>query len=103
MSCRHCIYQSAVYEGEGEVPAVAEDDDFEKSFPSRCGHGWGGSLRMMKVIKRLTSTITGIVPKVHCPVRRIYILFRVVASALGSQGPFKLCWTPSYLCFCKNS
>ena len=41
MSCRHCIYQSVVYEGDGEVPAVAEDDDFEKSFPSWCGHGWG--------------------------------------------------------------
>jgi hypothetical protein len=35
----------------------------------------------MKVINRLTSTITGIVPKVHCPVRTIY--FRVFA--LGSQ------------------
>jgi hypothetical protein len=94
MSCRHCIYQSVVYEGQGEIPAVAEDDDFEKSFPSRCGHGWGKesdclsdegyqAVDVDNHLNRAKSTLP-------CPT---YIL-GVISRAFKFVGP----WTPSCLC-----
>ena len=62
-----------------QVPAVTQDDDFEKGFPSRCGHGcWGGDGLGQIISVDVDNQRTA----VRLPVCRVSLL----GAALKSRG-----------------